>query len=309
MTYPVIVLKKASEKLKERQAENKIISKEKRDKLYRELPELLENSKKIAGLMKLTLASGQSTLETKKQLSELISERESVLLSHGYSSDYLEDYYECPICRDEGFVNGQPCECYLRLIKKEAYLLSNIGERIEKENFDTFSLQIHSDQKNMEAILHKTKLYCENSPQIQKNILFTGPTGTGKTFLSSCIAREFLQKGKFVFYLTATQISNLIDDAKFRRDTGDSQAYLDLIKQSDVLIIDDLGTEYAFGYPQSQLFDILETRMVTGKRTVISTNMNLNEINQKYSPRLVSRILGNYEVFVLNGQDLRYQAN
>lgn len=159
----------------------------------------------------------------------------------------------------------------------------------------------------MECILEKAKRYCKKDSAIRNNLLFTGPTGTGKTFLSSCIAKEFLDSGHFVLYHTATRISNIIDDAKFRHDQPQNSEYLSMIADCDLLIIDDLGTEYAFGYPQSQLFDILETRMISGKRTVISTNMDLNELNQKYSPRLVSRILGNYEIFVFRGNDLRYQ--
>ena len=159
----------------------------------------------------------------------------------------------------------------------------------------------------MECIIEKAKRYCKKDDTIKNNLLFTGPTGTGKTFLSSCIAKEFLDSGHFVLYQTATRISNIIDDAKFRHEEPEHGEYLSLICNCDLLIIDDLGTEYAFEYPQSQLFDILETRMISDKRTVISTNMDLNELNQKYSPRLVSRILGNYDIFVFRGDDVRYQ--
>ncbi len=307
MTYPTVVLKKAAEQLKKRQEENKQITREKKEKAYIEIPQLWEINKKIGALVKLGVASETNVSDVKKALKDLVSERESLLLEKGYPANYLEDYYECPICKDEGFVGSEPCECYKKLIRAEAYKLSNLSGRIDKENFSNFSLSIHSEQKYMECITEKAKRYCQKDLTIKNNLLFTGPTGTGKTFLSSCIAKEFLDSGHFVLYLTATKISNIIDDAKFRHEQPEHGEYLTMVNDCDLLIIDDLGTEYAFGYPQSQLFDILENRMLLGKRTVISTNMDLNELNQKYSPRLVSRILGNYEIFVFRGTDLRYQ--
>lgn len=307
MKYPTVVLKKAAERLKKRQEENKQISREKKEKLYIQLPVLLEITQKISAIMKHMLTQSMDVSYAKKELQKLVSERGKILEANGYPADYLEDYYECSLCKDEGFIGNEICECYRKLIIKEAYLCSNLAERIETENFDTFSLKIHSEKTNMERILKKAKQYCAQDPQLRKNLLFTGPTGTGKTFLSSCIAKEFLDKGMFVFYVSATEISNLLDDMKFRRDHTQSAEYVNLITECDVLILDDLGTEYAFGYPQSQLFDLLERRMLSNKRTVISTNMDLDELNQKYSPRFVSRILGNYEVFVFQGKDLRYQ--
>lgn len=307
MTYPTIVLKNAREQLKKRQEENKQISREKKEALYQAIPELAVLGKQIAAIMKTSLLSDGELLQVKTSLKELMAKREKLLTERGYPANYLEDYYECPICKDEGFVDSKPCECYRKLMIREAYRLSNIGERIQTENFSTFSLGLHSERKYMECVLHKAKLYCQKDASVKNNLLLTGSTGTGKTFLSSCIAKEFLDSGHFVLYLTATKVFQLIDDAKFRREGNEFSDAVEMLSVCDLLIIDDLGTEYGFGYPQSQLFDILESRMLAGKRTVISTNMDLNELNQKYSPRLVSRILGNYEIFVFQGKDLRYQ--
>ncbi len=307
MTYPTAVLKKAAEQLKKRQEENKKITREKREALYAAIPELAKLNQDISITMKQTLNSEQDVRISKKALSDLMEKREKLLAKHGYSSDYLADYYECPICKDEGFFDGKPCGCYQKLMLLEACKMSNLGERIEKENFNTYTPQLHSEQKCMESFVHKAKKYCEKDSSVKQNLLFTGPTGTGKTFLSSCIAKEFLDRGHFVLYYTATKLFNIIDEAKFRREDTESAELAEMLTECDLLIIDDLGTEYAFLYPQSRLFDILDTRNVQGKRTVISTNMDLSELNQKYSPRFVSRILGNYEIFVFQGKDLRYQ--
>ena len=307
MTYPTVVLQKAAEQLKKRREENKQITLAKKEKVYIEIPQLQVINQKIGALLKFSVAAETNVNDMKQAFKELVLEREKLLLAKGYPANYLEDYYECPICKDEGFVGAAPCECYQKIMRAEAYKLSNLSSRIEKENFATFSLNIHSEQKAMEVFLEKAKRYCKQDTNIKNNLLFTGATGTGKTFLSSCIAKEFLDSGHFVLYLTANRICTIIDDAKFRHEQPEHGEYLAMINECDLLIIDDLGTEYTFGYPQSQLFDILETRMLSGKRTVISTNMDLGELNQKYSPRLVSRILGNFEIFVFRGNDLRYQ--
>ena len=308
MTYPTIVLKHAADQLRKRQEENKQITRDKKEKVYREIPELSKIGIRIAGMMKQMLASETDVSKAKKELKALISKRGELFKAHGYPKNYLEDYYECPHCRDEGFIDGVPCVCYQKLLRQEAYALSNIGDRIKQENFDTFSLAIHSEKKYMERILNKAKKYCENHVSVKKNILMTGPTGTGQTFLSSCIAKEFLDSGRFVLYFSATQILSLLDDAKFHRDSTDAQDCVDMLTDCELLIVDDLGTEYGFGYSQSRLFDILETRMISQKHTVISTNLDLDELNQKYSPRFVSRILGDYEIFIFKGKDLRYPS-
>ena len=135
MTYPTVVLKKAAEQLKKRQEENKQITREKKEKAYIEIPELWEINKKIGALVKLGVASETNVSDVKKALRDLVLERETLLLAKGCPKNYLEDYYECPICKDEGFVGNEPCECYKKLIRAEAYKLSNLSGRIDKENF------------------------------------------------------------------------------------------------------------------------------------------------------------------------------
>ncbi len=308
MTYPTSVLRNATQKLKQRQEENKQITREKKERIYQQLPQLREINRKIATLLMNTVANNTSITETKKELEQMMLERNRILMEHGYDTHYLEDYFECPLCRDEGFVNGEPCECYQKLIREEAYLISNLAHRIQTENFGTFSLDIHSERRYIESIVQKAKQYCKKESSVKKNLLFSGPTGTGKSFLSSCIAKEFLDSGHFVLYLSATKMAELLEAQKFRREDTESLEYAQYVETCDLLILDDLGTEYAFGYPQSRMFDLLEQRMIDGKRTVISTNLSLNELNQKYSPRFVSRILGNYEILIFKGDDLRYRS-
>ena len=124
--------------------------------------------------------------------------------------------------------------------------MSNLGERIEQENFQTYSPELHKEHKSMEGFIHKAKKYCQHDPTMKKNLLLTGSTGTGKTFLSSCIAKEFLDSGHFVLYYTATRLFHIIDEAKFHREDTESAELAEMLTECDLLIIDDLGTVYGF---------------------------------------------------------------
>jgi DNA replication protein DnaC len=304
--YPKIVLERARKVLNDRLIESKKISREKKDKIYIEIKELKTINKAISTLIKSSLMPDFSMDEIKKNILSLVEQKNAILKERGLPDNYLDDYFECPICKDEGFVGADICNCYLDIIRKESYKLSNLADKIKNENFGTFNLAINKDKQKLH-IYNIAKKFCKNDPIIKQNLLFTGSTGTGKTFLSSCIAKEFLDNEKTVLYLTATKISNIIDDAKFNRNNTTVQdEYIFFIENCDLLIIDDLGTEFNMPYSQSQLFDILETRQLNGKNTVISTNLPLETLSQKYSPRFVSRLLGNYEILVFQGADLRF---
>lgn len=307
MSYPKSVLRTAMERLNKTREENKLETLRIRNRLYEELPELKNLNKRISDAM-LKVFDGVSAEEIKKELFEIDEERKNILKNAGYSENITEDRYSCSICRDEGFYKGNPCSCYLRLIKQEAYKLSNLDLKIEKENFDTYNENLFRDREMAVIQKNYAKRYCAFDKEIPLNLIFLGSTGTGKTFLSSCIAREFLDKGFSVLYVSATKISNILDDRKFGRgDSEFNEEYVDFINDCDLLIIDDLGTEYAFSYPQAQLFDILESRTVRKKRTVISTNLSTDEISKKYSPRFYSRIMQDYGILLFKGNDLRME--
>jgi DNA replication protein DnaC len=306
MKYPKIVLEQAREVLNTRLSESRKISREKKDKIYIEIKELGAINLAISSLIKSALVPDFNIDEIKGNIVSLVDKKNAILEERGLPKNYLDDYFECPICKDEGFIGAEICSCYIDIIKKEAYKLSNLSDKIKSENFDKFNLAIHSDQSKMQYIYNVAKKFCQNDTSIKQNLLFTGSTGTGKTFLSSCIAKEFLDKEKTVLYLTATKISNMIDDARFnKKNTTEQDEYIEFIENCDLLIIDDLGTEFNMPYSQSQLFDILETRQLKKKNTVISTNLPLEALSQKYSQRFVSRLLGNFEILIFQGSDLR----
>lgn len=308
MSYPKSVLKKAMEQLKEKQKEVKFKNSLEKDEIYRKIPELKILNGRIKNAM-MSIFDGVSTDEIKKELLEIDLKKRELLKNAGYSEDALSDKHFCPICKDEAFYEGSKCACYLSFIKKEAYKLSNLGTRIENENFNTYDLNCFRDQKMAAIQRDYAKKYCNTDEKTPLNLFFSGGTGTGKTFLSSCIAKEFLDNGFSVLYLSATDLSDIADKAKFRNDeNGFNEEYLDFVESCDLLIVDDLGTEYSFPYPQSKIFDILEKRIIKQKRTVISTNLSLNDMAAKYSPRFYSRIMKEYKIIQFKGDDLRTRA-
>lgn len=304
MSYPKSVLKKAMADLKKEQEIARQKSTLEKFEIYEKLPELKELNAKIKNTM-MSIFDGVSTDTIKKELLEIDIKKKELLKKAGYPENALSEKYYCPICNDEAYYDGNRCACYLSFIKKEAYKLSNIGTRIETENFDTYNSNLFSDKELAENLRRCAESFCKFDPEI-KNLLLTGKTGTGKTFLSSCIAKSFLDNGYSVLYLSATSLSDALDKAKFRKeDDNFNEEYLDFIETCDLLIIDDLGTEYSFSYPQSKIFDILEKRIIEKKKTVISTNLSTGEIAEKYSLRFSSRIMQDYTIMVFKGDDLR----
>ena len=261
-----------------------------------------------------------------KNIEDLKSEKENLLKKLGISSSYFEPDYECKICNDSGFVlnNGKTemCSCLKQKIFNLEYNKSNIGN-LEKENFSTFSFEKYSDEINEEKYHSKLsprsnikniKKICEkfiknfDSPD-EKNLLFTGNTGLGKTFLSYCIAYELLKQGKTVLYQTAPVMLDTIIDYRFGKPNSNNMI-LDNLLNVYLLIIDDLGTETMNNMKFTELFNIINTRILNQNhkitKTTISTNLGLNSIFSIYEERLGSRFVGHYNICKFFGDDIRF---
>ena len=214
------------------------------------------------------------------------------------------------------------CNCLKQEIFNIEYNKSNIAN-LDKQNFDNFSLDKYSDQidakkykseisprDNMKLIKDICLDFIENfdNPN-EKNLLFSGTTGLGKTFLSSCIAKEIIQKDKTVLYQTAPIMLDMIIDNKFNKNNQIENTYKNLL-DVDLLIIDDLGTETLNQLKFTELFNIINTRLLNQnnkcKKTIISTNLNLQILNEKYGERITSRLIGNYNICRFFGEDIRF---
>ncbi len=291
------------------------------DEVYKKLPRIKEIDDEIYSLgfgnmrniLKNPDKADEYNSEMKEKFKVLKAEKERLIKENNIEPDYDKYKYECEKCSDTGFTpDGKRCVCYTQKLIDEAYTKSNLGDILEKQNFGTFSFEYYSKNadgyeispyENTVKIYSRCKEYCENFDNEFKSLLFSGPTGLGKTFLSSCIAKELIDKGKIVIYVRATKLFTMYEDYKFGRNNDKS--VIDNLYNADLLIIDDLGTEPQNKNNISFLFDLICERISYGRKFIINTNLNINEIAKAYSSRFASRIFESFEVYKFFGEDIR----
>ena len=300
------------------QNRNRRLLEERENEIYRNIPEyekLVASTGSLAKACAKKLLDGdeQALVVLRKQLAELSLEKKQLLKQHGYSEDYLEPIYVCSCCRDTGYTVAanslrRKCRC---LRQKEISLLyeqSNIQKIIEKENFSTLSFEYYEgeDRKRFQEAVRISLDFVQNFEQDYHNLFFYGTVGTGKSFLSGCIARELLQTGHSVIYFSSSGLFDTLArysfDAKLKETLYNF--YKDLYN-CDLVIIDDLGTEVTNSFVTSQLFACLNERSLRRKATIISTNLSLEELRDRYSDRVFSRITSNFTICKLSGPDIR----
>lgn len=262
--------------------------------------------------------------ELNLELDNLKKQKQELLNKLNIKEDFFIPNYSCKLCNDTGYLiddNRVMCTCLKQKLLNVQYNKSNISS-LEHENFDNFNIDLFSDEKdekkynssispkeNLEKIKEIAQNFIENfdDPQ-EKNLLFTGNTGLGKTYLTNCIANELLKQGKTVLYQTAPVMLDSILDYRFGKNNDFN--YNDLLNV-DLLIIDDLGTESSNNMKFSELFNILNTRLLNQNnhvtKTIISTNLSLNHLFKTYDERIFSRLVGYYNICRFFGEDLRYK--
>lgn len=263
--------------------------------------------------------------DLKKKSNALIKEKSAMLKSLSLSSDYLNPKYECKQCQDTGYIekDGKSvmCSCLKQKIFDAAYNKSNMGN-LEKENFGKFDQRVFSPKANPEIykselsprenillLKEKAENFIKNFDDVnEKNLLFTGNTGLGKTFLTNSIANELLKQGKTVLYQTAPVMFDELMAKKLDK-TSSSFDLMDNLLNVDLLIIDDLGTEKLTESKLTELFTIINTRLLNQNhkitKTIISTNLTIEELFKLYTNRIGSRLAGNYRILRFFGDDLR----
>lgn len=258
--------------------------------------------------------------ESKSKMDELKNKKQEVLDTYKVPTWYLDIQYECNICNDRGFLkNGQKCNCLKQQIINKAYKMSNLSRVLESENFSTFDASAFSSQiapganiSAQENMLRSVLPICEGfvldfNKDNGENLLFYGNTGLGKTFMCNCIAKSLLDKGHVVIYQTAFQMFEIIEDYKFKNnDSHISKDNYENLFSCDLLIIDDLGTELTNSFTNSELFNIINTRLLSGKKTIISTNLSPMQLGSDYTERTFSRIFDRFKMVKFIGNDLRW---
>lgn len=244
----------------------------------------------------------------------LKNELASVMAANGLSEDSFELHYTCPDCKDTGFINGEKCHCFVQAAVELLYDQSNIREILKRENFSSLSMEYYEKSSangtktQYDYMAEKISQCCDfvkNFDRRAENILFYGPTGTGKTFLSNCIAKALLDTCHSVVYFSAIDLLELFSRTGFSYDEEDQDQQDQYILESDLLIIDDLGTERVNRFTIEKLFYTINERLARQKSTIISTNLTPGALRDEYTERIASRILSNYELIQLAGDDIR----
>jgi len=244
----------------------------------------------------------------RREVEELREARRLLLAANGYPEDELEPRYQCSECSDTGFSDGKMCACFKSALVMAGYESSGFGALLEKQGFNNFSLSYYADDRenyeNMRYILDVAKKYAENfSGKGDSNLLFIGGTGLGKTHLASAAAKRIIERGFDVFYVSAQNITDEFGDERFGRGDADTTRYFN----TDLLVIDDLGTEANNQFSVSCVYNVINSRLNCAKATLINTNLSVRELQSRYSDRIVSRLLGEYMVLIFKGRDIRQQ--
>lgn len=311
--------------LEQRRLNAKELKEKRFDEVYKKIPKLKEiresiseTSISITKALLLDKENQQKLLKELKENNEVLKEQERFLLTNqGYNETYLTDVHTCNICKDTGFIDNKKCKCFDQIIVEKLYQISNLKDMIQTQNFDSFDVKYFSEHYKEDGLTSR-QVMTENFNAAQdfitnfenqfKNIYIYGKVGLGKTFLCTCIAKEILDKGYVVLYVSAIDMFKKLEDYRFNRNENlKNEEFISYLYSADLLIIDDLGSEVQTQFTSSELFNIINKRDSDKKHTIISSNIDIREVENIYSHRLESRFIGNYEMMKIIGEDIRLQ--
>lgn len=321
MAYSQEVYSRAAQALERRRERANLEAQARIDEIGEKLPEINEIQRKLAqiglNISKVFLYSADKQADMEKLMQEsleLQEQKKNILKKNGYSEDALDIQYTCPACKDTGFIGSRRCKCHNELLKDiERAELAKIAP-IDDCTFDTFDIQYYPQQvmengisprDKAEKIKNSCRKYAANFTTASPNVMFMGGTGLGKTHLSLAIANVVINRGYSVVYGTAQNILSDLQKENFGRD-DDIRYYEKAVLGCDLLILDDLGTEFKSAYTVACLYNIINSRLSAKLPTIISTNFTAEELEEKYDQRITSRITGEYNKLILVGNDIRY---
>ena len=329
MGYEASVLSRATRRLEEERRRREEAIARRKEEIYAQLPRLREIDRELKGTVYQIIASSlregrdpaPSIQVIKDHNLSLQAERTHLLLQNGWGADALDELPACPKCNDTGWVGARMCTCLKKLCGeeqiKELSKLLDLGE----QSFETFSMDYYSPlawpgeeispRENMEFIFDMCSNYARKFGRFRlRNLFLSGPPGLGKTFLSACIARTVSENGFSVVYDTAVNVFARFEEQKFARDRLDAEEARDETRRylgCDLLILDDLGSELTTPFVQSALYTLVNARLMANKQTVISSNLTMAQVRQRYTPQIASRLEGEYRVLPFYGEDIRLQ--
>lgn len=330
MAYDGKLLARARARLDDIRAANEAEQQRRLSTVYSRIPEIqsIDNRlrSQMAELVRITLSRREDMAERihaiKEENLDLQMRKAELLVEHGFPSDYLNEIYTCSDCHDTGVLRQGlsvlgSCHCLDRLYNEE--LTRELGTlmRSGNESFERFDLTLYDSRPDpngivpreyMERVYEGCRKYANNFPAVSSNLLFQGKPGLGKTYLSACIARVVAAKGLSVCYDTAVSALEAFEKQKFLRDSAEGEEAALRVKRMldcDLMILDDLGTEMITPMSVSALYTLINTRLVNGKRMIVSTNLSDSELQKAYSPQIFSRLAGEFLHFPFVGRDIR----
>ncbi len=298
-------------------------------KLYGEAPRLRELDNALRDTMieladliaagRPVEADGPEVSDIRRRNQALQEERAQLIASLGHDKAELEAAPLCPLCGDTGWTKDGMCTCLRELCAQEQMKeLSSLLSLTDEQSFDKLRLDVYSDlpwqgkpspREHMELVIEISKGFAKSFPKYPyKNLLLSGSPGLGKTFLSGCIAREVSSRGFSVVYDTAARLFAAFEARRFTRDQEEGRQARDDTRRylnCDLLILDDLGSEFTSPLAQATLYEVVDRRLVDDRRTVISTNLSGEQIAQRYTPQTASRLRGLYRELTFYGDDIR----
>ena len=324
MGYSAEVIQRARARLAEAKADRESENRQHLTLAYEQVPRLREIDRQLRMTMAMAaqavFSQGgdvQAAMNAAKEKNlALQQERQALALTY-FEEGYLDESPICDKCGGSGYMGSNMCECLAELCrqeqKKELTFL-NVG----RESFEQFRLDYYPDRidpkwgVNIRTVMDKTyqtcRKYAFGFSEKSGNLLFSGDTGLGKTFLSACIARTVADRGYSVVYESAGHLFSKLERAKF---SGDDQAREESRKygECDLLIVDDLGTEMPGQFVTAALYNLINDRLLSGKATIISTNLNTEDMTRRYSPQIASRLRGSFTRVAFLGDDIRVKKN
>jgi len=306
--------------LEKRRQKNKRDRDRRLKKVYSQVPRIEEIDGKIQRLniesVNLVI-EGKSIASHQGEIARLNEEKNRLLAQNRIDRSYMEERYHCNICRDTGLVDGRACSCRKQLKIEKLYDLSSIDSRIQMENFDKFNPELFRKQRmaqeeispyeNIIKIKRSMEFYCSHFAEGSPNLYFYGPVGTGKTYMINSMAKRLLDSGVSVLYQSASELTEYLSSYTFMysEEKKLNREKAEFIYNADLLIIDDLGTEFINELTKSNLFEVINKRIVNGRTTIISSNIAPYELETYYDARIYSRIMGEYRPYEFFGNDLR----
>lgn len=317
MKFSEIIYQKAESELKNRRDRAERLAAARRKEFVEKYPELIdiENEMKSAALevIKNVGAQGKKTdvaLIARRNLQAQEAKRE-LIKAAGYPEDYLDIPYTCAKCKDTGIFNGKLCECHLALLQQLSVGELACSPMLARSTFATFDVKYYSDIKDtslgfspreyMRGGFEMLKAYAEDFTVQSNSFFFSGGTGLGKTHLAFAVLNRLTQRGFSVYYNSAPNVIKELEKEHFGRSTDNTE---DEMNKCDLIIIDDLGAEFSTPFARATVNEIVNNAIISGKPMIIISNFSVNELEERYGQRLVSR-LNSFEVFNFVGEDIR----